>query len=181
MRYVSWAVVLISVGFIGAWLLRDGGFELAAMSIDENGVAGTVLQPAGSPAGMPEPVRLALAYTEAWNSHDPEQVAAFFTPDVVFTVNGGEPYRGHEGVRRLVSGFLADVPDLALVMDFVEPEGNQLVYHWTFTGTHAGSGNRVQVSGTETWQLSDSGRIAGSQGHYDADDYAAQIKGRSTR
>jgi uncharacterized protein (TIGR02246 family) len=42
---------------------------------------------------------LAAAYTGAWNSGDPAQVAAFYAPDGVLTINGGEPAAGRAAVE----------------------------------------------------------------------------------
>jgi uncharacterized protein (TIGR02246 family) len=175
MRYLSWAVVLISVGFIAAWQVRDGMIDLSGLAVNEGEVIGTVIEAPGD-ATVSASVQLAQRYAKAWSSHDPEQVATVFAPDATFVTTGGDSYRGHDGIRRLVGEVLAEVPDMQLVMDSLESEADHLVFHWTFIGTHTASGRNVQISGTETWRLDASGLIAESHEHYDADAYAAQIE-----
>lgn len=54
-------------------------------------------------------------YTNAWNTGQPEQVAAFFGPEAEITINGGEPWCGRHGVAEMAAGFFSDVPDMQLV------------------------------------------------------------------
>ena len=67
--------------------------------------------------------QLAQAYTKAWNSGDPQAVAAFFAPDGSITINRGEPYLGRAGIAAMAAGFYADIPDLALTCDTVRCAG----------------------------------------------------------
>lgn len=117
---------------------------------------------------------IAAAYTKAWNSGRPDAVSAFFSPDGAITINGGEPWRGREGVATMAAGFFADVPDLRLVCDGVRGSGNHAVYLWTFTGAHATTGRKLSISGWEEWDLDGAGLIARSIGSFDADDYVRQ-------
>jgi uncharacterized protein (TIGR02246 family) len=120
------------------------------------------------------PQTLGHAYTAAWNTGDPAAVASFFAADGSITINGGTPWPGRDGVAAMAAGFFADIPDLSLRCDGIRTAGNHIVYLWTFTGTHAGSGNPVAVSGWEEWQLAGDGMIQSSLGWFDADDYARQ-------
>lgn len=117
---------------------------------------------------------LAERYTAAWNTGDPAAVAAFFAADGSITINGGTPWQGRAGVAAMAAGFFTDIPDLVLRCDGVRTAGNHVAYLWTFTGTHAGSGKPVNVSGREEWQLAGDGVIQSSFGWFDADDYARQ-------
>jgi uncharacterized protein (TIGR02246 family) len=121
-----------------------------------------------------DPTALAAAYTAAWNTGRPEAVAAFFSAGGGITINNGAPWTGRDGVAAMAAGFFADIPDLALRCDGVRSAGAHIVYLWTFTGTHAGSGKPVAVTGWEEWQIDDDGLIARSLGWFDADDYARQ-------
>lgn len=118
--------------------------------------------------------QLADDYTDAWNTGNPEAVAAFFAPDGVIVINGGEPWQGRSGVAEMAAGFVTDIPDLRLVNDGVRVAGCHAIYLWTFTGTHQASGKSVKVSGWEEWDLNSEGLIASSRGWFDADDYAKQ-------
>ncbi len=117
---------------------------------------------------------IARAYTAAWNTGEPDAVAAFFAPDGQIIINDGEPWLGREGVALMASGFFADVPDLQLACDGVRVAGSHVVYLWTFTGTHATSKRKLRVTGWEEWDLNDALKVDSSFGWFDADDYAKQ-------
>ena len=117
---------------------------------------------------------IAAKYTEAWNSGQSEAVAAFFSPEGTISINGGEPWRGREGVANMAAGFYTDVPDLRLSCDGVRASGNHAVYLWTFTGTHATTKHELIISGWEEWDLDEAGLIERSCGNFDADDYSRQ-------
>ena len=117
---------------------------------------------------------IAAAYTVAWNTGRPDAVAQFFAPDGSIVINGGSPWTGRAGVAAMASGFFADIPDLVLSCDGVRAAGRHLLYLWTFTGTHAATGNPVKVAGWEEWDLDATGLVNVSRGWFDADSYARQ-------
>ena len=117
---------------------------------------------------------LAAAYTAAWNTGNPDAVAAFFAADGAIIINNGSPWQGRAGVAQMAAGFFADIPDLSLRCYAARGAGDHLVYIWTFTGTHAATGNAVSVAGWEEWDLDASGLITLSRGWFDAADYARQ-------
>jgi hypothetical protein len=71
---------------------------------------------------------------------------------------------------------MRDFPDMTVTFDKVEPRGNRTAFHWTLTGTHAGTGNPVRISGYELWKIGNDGLIAESSGHFDAAEYERQLK-----
>ena len=117
------------------------------------------------------------AYTAAWNSGSPGAVASFYAPDGRIVINRGDPWEGQEGVARMAAGFFADVPDLSLVCDGLRIAGDHVVYLWTFTGSHAATGNPLRVVGWEEWTVDATLQVKSSLGWYDADDYARQVAG----
>ena len=119
--------------------------------------------------------RMADAYTAAWNSGSAEAVASFYAEGGSIVINRGSPWKGRSGVAQMAAGFFADVPDLALVCDAVRVAGTHVAYLWTFTGTHASSGNALRVSGWEEWDLDAEVKVRESRGWFDAEDYARQI------
>jgi uncharacterized protein (TIGR02246 family) len=123
-------------------------------------------------------LRMAEAYTAAWNSGSPEAVAAFYAQDGQIVINRGDPWVGRKGIAEMAAGFFADVPDLKLACDEVRCAGNHVAYFWTFTGTHAGTRNALRVAGWEEWDLDDDLKVKSSRGWYDADDYARQTASR---
>lgn len=121
-----------------------------------------------------EAERLAQAYTAAWNTGKPEAVASFFAETGGIVINRGTPWDGRAGVAAMASGFYTDVPDLALVCDGARAMGDHMVYLWTFTGTHAGTGNRLRISGVEEWDLDADLKVSASRGWFDPAEWARQ-------
>lgn len=178
MRIMSWTVVLVSIGWLLAWSFWPQLSTIRIPPVSDTEAIGTVAQQDNR-----APVHFdtfAQNYTAAWNSHDPEQVAAFYAPDGQITINGGEPQQGTGRIIAMAAGFMAAFPDIELTFDRLEDKGQQQVYHWTFTGTHAETGNRVRISGSETWRFNDAGLIADSLGQFDEEDYARQVAGGQT-
>ncbi len=64
----------------------------------------------------------------------------------------------------MAAGFYADVPDLHLVCDGLRIAGDQLVCLWTFTGSHAASGNPLRIVGWEEWDVDAHHRTLGPHG-----------------
>ncbi|MCG8434500.1 MAG: nuclear transport factor 2 family protein [Gammaproteobacteria bacterium] len=123
---------------------------------------------------------LATRYTEAWNSRVPENVASFHVAGSSIIINRGEPSVGHDGLTAMAAGFHSDVPDLALQNDGIRSAGSHVVFMWTFTGHHAETGNPLNVSGWEEWELDDDMKITSSLGWFDADSYQRQIDGTNS-
>ena len=120
---------------------------------------------------------IAAAYTAAWNSGSPEAVAAFYAKDGSIVINRGGPWQGRTGIAEMAAGFFADVPDLALVCDKVRCAGDHVVFLWTFTGTHSGTQNSLNISGWEEWDLDEDLKVKASRGWFDTNDYERQIAG----
>jgi len=114
----------------------------------------------------------AKRYAKAWCSQNPESVAAFFAENASLTVNGGTP----TPVLEIARGFMRDFPDMTVTFDKLEPRADRTAFHWTLTGTNAGTGNHVRISGYELWKIDDAGLIAESSGHFDAEEYERQLK-----
>lgn len=120
---------------------------------------------------------LATRYTEAWNSKVPENVAAFHLPSSQISINRGDPSVGHEGLTAMAAGFHADVPDLFLRNDGIRSAGDHVVYLWTFTGHDAQTGNPLNISGWEEWELDENMKVKSALGWFDAEDYQRQVDG----
>ena len=120
---------------------------------------------------------LAAAYTAAWNTGSPEAVSGFFAESGEIVINRGSPWEGRDRVAAMAAGFFAEVPDLRLACDSVRAAGDHLVYLWTFTGTHSGTGNKLRIAGWEEWDLDSALKVQASRGWFDADDYARQVAG----
>lgn len=122
---------------------------------------------------------IAAAYTAAWCSQDPARVAAYFAEDGSLTINGGDPAIGREAIAASARAFMTAFPDLVVTMDRLQVNGESAVYHWTLAGTNTGPGGTgqvVRISGHEAWTIGATGLIERSLGHFDAVEYARQIR-----
>jgi uncharacterized protein (TIGR02246 family) len=117
------------------------------------------------------------AYTAAWNSKDPQAVAAHYAEDGEIVINRGEPWTGRARIAEMAAGFHADVPDLALVCDDLRCAGDHVVFVWTFTGHDASTGRPLAIRGWEEWELDGALKVKASRGWFDAEDYARQAAG----
>lgn len=114
----------------------------------------------------------ARSYTAAWNSGDPAQVVEHYEPGAMIVVNGGDP----TPMLAVAESFMADFPAMELELGKVAFRDDGVVeYHWTLRGEHAGTRNRVDISGFEEWTIGADGRVAASRGHFDASEYARQV------
>ncbi|WOJ97053.1 DUF1348 family protein [Congregibacter brevis] len=122
--------------------------------------------------------KFAAAYTAAWNSDKPKEVAAFYASNGALTINGGEPAAGRAAVEQVVADFMTAFPDLVLSNDNNAIVDGRVNYHWTFVGTNTGpegTGNAVNFSGFESWIFNAEGLIQDSIGSFDAEDYERQL------
>lgn len=105
--------------------------------------------------GMEEVRAVAYRMIEAWNSHDPQQVAALHSLDYIGTdVAARAPLHGRVAARRHYVHFLRAFPDLTIYVDSVLVDGDEAVIVWRTQGTHRNSllnvppsGRRISVSG----------------------------------
>ena len=94
------------------------------------------------------------AFAQAWSRHDIEALMSFMTEDCVFHAwtgpdCGGTRYIGREAVR---AGFVkawTDFPDAQWTRARHVVAGNRGVSEWTFVGTRASDGKRVEVDGCD--------------------------------
>jgi predicted ester cyclase len=122
--------------------------------------------------------QFAKRYAEAWRSHNPERVAAFFGENGSLKVNDDAPAIGTAAIAEVARGFMRDFPDLIVTFDKLELRGDVAAFHWTLIGTNTGpggTGNRVRISGYELWKIDNNGLIAESKGHFDAAEYERQL------
>lgn len=128
--------------------------------------------------GQGEAESLAVDYTAAWTSRDPQSVARRFAETGWISVNGGDAWRGREGIAQMAAGFFAEVPDLALSCDAVRAAGRHVAFLWTFRGTHTGSGQTMTVTGWDEWDLDRAGLIAAARSWFDPGEFERQTEPR---
>ena len=124
----------------------------------------------------------AKRYAEAWCSHNPQRVAAFFAENASLKVNNAAPAVGRKAIAEIARGFVRDFPDMIVTMDDLKIGGRSscdAAFHWTLIGTNTGpggTGNRVRISGYELWKIDNDGLISESKGRFDAAEYERQLK-----
>ena len=133
--------------------------------------------------------QFAKRYAEAWCSHNPERVAAFFGENGSLKVNDDAPAIGRKAIAEIARGFMRDFPDMIVMMDDLKIGGRSFLrqaqdrlcdatFHWTLTGTKTGpngTGKKVRISGYELWKIDNDRLIAESKGHFDSAEYERQL------
>jgi hypothetical protein len=121
----------------------------------------------------------ARSYAQAWGSTRPEFVALYFAENGSLQVNDGDPAVGREAIANVAMGFMTDLADMIVRFDSLVPKFNGTEFHWTLIATNSGpggTGNKVEVSGYELWQLDESGLIQKSLGSFPTTEYNRQLK-----
>ena len=96
-----------------------------------------------------ENVELTYRTIDAFNRRDLGTYLALMDPEVEFTpyevwVQGGEPYRGHAGVRTWWEESFAVFPDLGAEVSEIRDLGNTTFVHGRILGQGAGSGVSIE-------------------------------------
>jgi acetyl esterase/lipase len=94
------------------------------------------------------------AFAQAWNRHDIDALMAFMTDDCVFHVwtgpeASGARHVGREAVRAAYRKAWTDFPDAQWTRARHFVSGARGVSEWTFVGTRASDGQRVEVDGCD--------------------------------
>lgn len=85
---------------------------------------------------------------EAWNSHDPERVGAWYTEDCHgLDVAVARPQIGRAGVEQMFAAYYHAFPDLEITLDEMIIEGDRVALFWTARGTHQGAILNIPASG----------------------------------
>ena len=120
----------------------------------------------------------AARYAAAWSSGDPAAVAQFFAPEGSLAINGAAPAIGRAAISDAARGFMTAFPDLRVSFERLVVHLDRVEFHWTLAGSNTGpggTGNRVRISGSESWKFGPDGLIAESEGRFDAAEYQRQI------
>jgi len=120
----------------------------------------------------------ATRYAAAWSSQKPEKLGSFYAEDGSLQVNDGEAAKGREAVIATARDFMTAFPDMVVELVELRPAGDEVQFHWRWTGTNTGpggTGNAVDMRGYEQWILGEDGLIVQSQGHYDENEYQRQL------
>lgn len=103
------------------------------------------------------------AITQAWNSHDIEQVLGFYSSRYV-AEDVGQAFllRGHDGVRAMLENYWQAFPDLEFTVTDTVIQDSRMTIVWIAEGTHQGTimnipptGHRVAVRGVSIIDVED--------------------------
>src|SRR5262245_58615033 len=104
-----------------------------------------------------ENVELVYKANDAFNRHDIDAFLAFADPDLEFfpliaRLEGGGPYRGHEGVRSWWESLLGVFPDFNTEIEELRDLGDVSVMRVRFRGHGAASGATMEQT---QWQVAE--------------------------
>lgn len=115
-------------------------------------------------------------YLAAWNRHDPDAVAGFFSEDGLYDDRGAsEVARGRPVIREHVAGVMRSFPDIRFGLVRAAHGDDFTCGEWTCRMTQRGAlsglrptGRSVSSAGVDVARLDDAGRIAHLVSYYDA-------------
>ncbi|HEY1275349.1 MAG TPA: SgcJ/EcaC family oxidoreductase [Thermoleophilaceae bacterium] len=120
---------------------------------------------------------------DAWNSHDPDAVAAVFAEDAVLIDAGaGEPVRGREAIRARAADLLEAFGDFQLerLQLLIDPPSN--ADRWRVTAVHRGdflgipaTGREISVEGCTFSDFGDDGLVVRDMNFWDVPGLLAQL------
>jgi C-1 hydroxylase len=124
---------------------------------------------------LTERKQLQRAYLEAWNSHDPDAVVGFFTPDAVYDDRGaGEIATGRAAIRAHVAGVLTAFPDLRFEIVRTAVGEGLVCGEWRAQMTHRGdfsglaaTGRRAESAGVDVATLDADDKVTHLVSYYD--------------
>ena len=109
------------------------------------------------------PAAFADVITQAWNSHEIENVIRFYSPEYV-AEDVGQAFllRGHDGARAMLENYWQAFPDLEFTVTDTVIQDSRVAILWMAQGTHQGTilniprtGHRVVVRGVSIVDLED--------------------------
>jgi steroid delta-isomerase-like uncharacterized protein len=101
-------------------------------------------------------VRTLEAFADAWNRHDADALMSFMSDDCAFHASAGPDAcgtrsAGRDAVRAAYEKVWADFPDAQWTRARHFVAGVRGVSEWTFVGTRASDGQRVEVEGCDVF------------------------------
>ena len=117
----------------------------------------------------------------AYNSHDVEKMAAFWTEDIVLDDIRGKAIRGKQELKDYVSGIFAAAPDVKKELKLFFTAGSHAVCELVETGTQTGALGRIPATGKSysariAWILEmRDGKISRLAAYWDALGFLQQV------
>jgi steroid delta-isomerase-like uncharacterized protein len=119
----------------------------------------------------------------AWNSHDVDRIATFYTDDCIKEdVAVGVHTGGKEAMKAVNRGAFAAVPDMKIELTLIISSGDAAATEWTMSGTYAGgrpgaspaAGRPFSIRGATIMQLRE-GRISRVCDYWDSAQFLRQV------
>jgi len=99
------------------------------------------------------------AYRDAWVSNTPDDVAALFTDDAVYSLDAfAPPWRGREEIVRRWTIGISQRVDMSF--DVIAIDGDVAVVHWRVITQNAGDPVRIEYDGVLQLRFAADGRCA---------------------
>ncbi|WP_329331716.1 ester cyclase [Streptomyces sp. NBC_00663] len=139
-----------------------------------------VIDPAASDTDAVE--EFCARWEQAWNTHDGDAVAAMCAQDLVYDEPAlGRTVYGPDSIRGFVAGMAQSFPDYSFTRTglYGEVTRRAVLVAWRFSGTHAGTGRRVEFHGDDRLELGEDGLITAYRCLYDNSFVVKQIKGEA--
>jgi steroid delta-isomerase-like uncharacterized protein len=128
-------------------------------------------------------------YIAAWNSHDTERIAEFFTENGIHEdVAVGSIFHGKSELKAGLNPLFAACPDFKLELKTLFVAGNWVAQEWVMSGTQTGdlnilgiaaTGKGFSIRGASITRLRD-GKIARNTDYWDMESMRRQL-GQQTR
>ena len=115
---------------------------------------------------------LGLRWGTAWNEHDADAVAALCAEDLIYDEPAlGDTVHGREAIRDFVRRMAAAYPDYAFTLEglYGDVGRRAVLVAWRFTGTRAGSEQRLAFHGDDRLEIGEDGLITAYRCLYDHD------------
>ncbi|MGZ4787292.1 MAG: ester cyclase [Terriglobales bacterium] len=115
---------------------------------------------------------------KAWNLHDADKLAAFYTDDVVYEdVAYGDSAHGQAELKKFASDFFAAVPDLKIEVVGATVHDGRGSLEWVLSGTDVGlykTGKKFKVRGASLFTMRGE-KFASSKDFYDVATIMKQV------
>lgn len=106
----------------------------------------------------------------AWNSHDPDKVAACFGEDAIYEdTAAGQTHRGRAEIRKWAADAFRDIENFKITMESVSVHKGRGMAEWIWSGTDKGlmkTGKGFTVRGVSVFEVN-KGKIRRYREYYD--------------
>lgn len=119
---------------------------------------------------------------DGWNRADMEKLKTISAENYVRILNGTIVADNRNGLQASMNRFLTGFPDTKVTVDQIIIKDNNLVAHWTFSGTHTAiygelppTGKKGNIRGCSTLQFNEKGEIMREEVYYNELDLLRQL------